>query len=115
MIGAHTNLCFFVTFTLDNIGSVIKDTATQFSYQAILNGFFAVDSFFFLSGLLVSYLTMREMSRRKERGAKLANIFPFVTYYLHRILRLTPAYAFVVLIVWQLLPSLGSMVRFYSL
>ena len=108
VIGAHTNLWFFVTFTLDNIGSVITDTATQFSYQVILNGFFAVDSFFFLSGLLVSYLTMREMSRRKERGAKLANIFPFVTYYLHRILRLTPAYAVVVLIVWQLLPSLGD-------
>ena len=108
VIGAHTNLWFFATFTLDNIGSVIKDTATQFSYQAILNGFFAVDSFFFLSGLLVSYLTMREMSRRKERGAKLANIFPFLTYYLHRILRLTPAYAVVVLIVWQLLPSLGD-------
>ena len=106
VISAHTVLFSFLS--LDNSYSSLKDITEEFLYQPILNGYSSVDSFFFLSGLLVSYLTMREMSRRKERGAKLANIFPFVTYYLHRILRLTPAYAVVVLIVWQLLPSLGD-------
>ena len=104
VIGGHTVYVSYLVF--DNSFSSLKDITEEFLYQPILNGYNSVDSFFFLSGLLVSYLTMREMSRRKERGAKLANIFPFVTYYLHRILRLTPAYAFVVLIVWQLLPSL---------
>ena len=108
VISAHTILWFYLTLALDNAFSSMKDITEEFLYQPILNGYFSVDSFFFLSGLLVSYLTMREMSRRKERGAKLVNIFPFLTYYLHRILRLTPAYAVVVLIVWQLLPSLGD-------
>jgi peptidoglycan/LPS O-acetylase OafA/YrhL len=108
VIGSHVNLWFFSSFMLDNLGEVIAHVATQFSYQGILNGFFSVDSFFFLSGLLVSYLTMREMSRRAAKGAKMAGVFPFVTYYLHRFLRLTPTYAVVLAIVSQLLPSLGN-------
>ena len=59
----------------------------------IINGFLSVDSFFFLSGVLVSYLTLREMKRRKGK-------FPLVPYYLHRILRLTPTYMFVLFFFW---------------
>jgi peptidoglycan/LPS O-acetylase OafA/YrhL len=108
VIGSHVNLWFLSSFMLDDLGEVLAHVTTQFSYQGILNGFFSVDSFFFLSGLLVSYLTMREMSRRAAKGAKMAGVFPFVTYYLHRFLRLTPTYAVVLAIVSQLLPSLGN-------
>ena len=60
----------------------------RFSSQPINSKAFAVDSFFLLSGTLVAYHTLREMEKRRGR-------FPVITYYLHRYLRLTMVYAFV--------------------
>ena len=73
----------------------VEDVLSRFTFQAIGNAFFSVDSFFFLSGLLVAYLSLREMKRKNGR-------FPFLTYYLHRYLRLTPTYAFVLFFTWLL-------------
>ena len=75
--------------------------ASRFSMQAITNGFFSVDSFFFLSGALVAYLTLREMKRKGGR-------FPVITYYLHRYLRLTMVYAFLLFFWWALTMYLGN-------
>ena len=75
--------------------------APRFSAQPIVNGFFSVDSFFFLSGTLVAYLTLREMERKK-------GWFPVITYYLHRYLRLTMVYAFLLFFWWTLTVYLGS-------
>ena len=83
------------------VGDVI---AKQFPFQAVVNAFFSVDSFFFLSGLLTSYLTLKEMSKRKGR-------FPVVVYYLHRYLRLTPTLAFVMFFWWSMSPHLFSTAR----
>ena len=80
---------------------LIKSVASRFTFQAIGNAFFSVDSFFFLSGLLVAYLTMRQMKRKNGR-------FPFLTYYLHRYLRLTPTYAFVLFFIWFLMMHLAD-------
>ena len=79
----------------------------RFTAQPILNGFFSVDTFFFLSGLLVSYLTLREMKRKKGR-------FPFLPYYLHRYLRLTPTYMFVMFFIWALSIYMGNGPTFQS-
>ena len=57
----------------------------RFSFQAIMNGTYSVDSFFFLSGLLVAYLALKEWS---EKGR-----FNWIYYFLHRYWRLTPMYA----------------------
>ena len=81
--------------------SDVKSVLSRFTFQAIGNAFFSVDSFFFLSGLLVAYLTMRHMKRKNGR-------FPIVTYYLHRYLRLTPTYAFVLFFSWLLMMHLGD-------
>ena len=83
-----------------NSAYIISTFPARFSAQAVLNGYFSVDSFFFLSGVLVSYLTFREMARKKGK-------FPFITYYLHRILRLTPTYMFVLFFYWFLTVHLG--------
>ena len=92
---------FWVLLTgVDNI-LILKSVASRFAFQAIANAFFSVDTFFFLSGLLVAYLSMREMKRKNGR-------FPFLMYYLHRYLRLTPTYAFVLFFIWFLLPYLGN-------
>ena len=79
----------------------IEGVLSRFTFQAIGNAFFSVDSFFFLSGLLVAYLTFREMKRKKGQ-------FPFLTYYLHRYLRLTPTYAFVLFFSWLLTMHLAD-------
>jgi len=84
--------------------NVIEATETvpkPFYFQPVDNSFLSVDSFFVMSGLLLSYLTIREMDRRKGK-------FPFSLFYVHRILRLSPAYYFVVFFVFKILPYMGS-------
>ena len=73
----------------------MKTLIQRFSFQPVENAFFAVDSFFFLSGVLVAYLSLRQMKKRKGR-------FPILHYYIHRYLRLTPTYAFVLFFAWFL-------------
>jgi peptidoglycan/LPS O-acetylase OafA/YrhL len=95
VILGHTYVWGIFQGHVDNALSVEKELIPRFSFQAILNGTFSVDSFFFLSGVLVAYLTLRQMKKRKGR-------FPFLHYYLHRYLRLTPTYAFVLFFAWFL-------------
>ena len=99
VILAHTHFLALET-GLDNITHLIS-TMSRFSFQPICNAFFAVDTFFVISGLLVTYLSMRQMERKKGR-------FPFLTYYLHRYLRLTPTYAFVMFFIWLLMMHLAD-------
>ena len=95
VILGHTYVFLLGYNDYKNPAYIISTLAARFSAQVVLNGYFSVDSFFFLSGVLVSYLTFREMARRNGQ-------FPFVTYYLHRILRLTPTYMFVLFFYWFL-------------
>ena len=95
VILAHTLYWAFLSGTIKNTNYVFSTVIKRFSFQVIMNGFFSVDSFFFLSGALVAYLTLREMEKRRGR-------FPFLTYYLHRYLRLTMVYAFLLFFWWAL-------------
>ena len=99
-------LCHTYVFTYGDQGfansyDLTSQFLPRFSAQPIINGFFSVDSFFFLSGLLVAYLTFRHMKRSNGR-------FPFVVYYVHRILRLTPTYMFVLFFYWFLTVHMGN-------
>ena len=107
VIVCHAYVWVFQFSGADNTLSLLQ-VLKRFSFQAISNGFFSVDSFFFLSGLLGAYLTLRQMKRRKGK-------FPFVMYYVHRYLRLTPVYAFVVFFYWFLLSQLGNGPTYYGL
>ena len=78
---------------LDNPLKLIE-VSSRFTFQPVGNSFLAVDSFFFLSAVLVAYLTFRQM---KKTGR-----FPWIHYYAHRYLRLTPVYAFVIFFAWFL-------------
>ena len=95
VILGHTYYFLLIFGGFKDFAVVTEHFMPRFTAQSILNGFFAVDSFFFISGFLVAYLTFREMNRRKGK-------FPFVTFYLHRILRLTPTYMFVLFFFWFL-------------
>ena len=88
---------------ISNLTYVLTHLPQRFSFQAIINAYFSVDSFFFLSGVLVSYLTLREMERRKGWLR-----FPVITYYIHRYLRLTMVYAFCLFFWWFLTVHLSD-------
>ncbi|XP_033763773.1 nose resistant to fluoxetine protein 6-like [Pecten maximus] len=84
---------FFFSGTLKRIVNVFpfaKHAQEHPTYMAVVNGALGVDSFFALSGLLVSYFFMNEMKRQKGR----INWFMF---YFHRFLRLTPTYMLVIM------------------
>ncbi len=55
--------------------------------EIIVNGWFSVDSFFFISGLLVAYLTFEELKKGR---------FNLILFYVLRYVRLTIPYAMVV-------------------
>ncbi|KAK6176000.1 hypothetical protein SNE40_014370 [Patella caerulea] len=63
----------------------------RFSFQGIMAAGFAVDTFFLLSGFLVSYLTLKDLRKRKITGG-----YMFM-YYFHRFWRLTPLYMIVLM------------------
>lgn len=72
----------FITMFSDNL----KETQTmmrRFFFAVINNGFFSVDNFFLLSGLLTSYKFIKELNKP---DAKFTFGFMF-KYYLHRIWR----------------------------
>ncbi|KAJ8021731.1 Nose resistant to fluoxetine protein 6 [Holothuria leucospilota] len=84
----------------DNTKYFLEDLINGYFFNATLFGTFAVDSFFVLSGLLVTYLTLKEL---KQKNGKL-NWFLF---YFHRIWRLTPSYMMAIGIWASLLIHMG--------
>ena len=97
----HTKDMFYISNAFTNPLYLFKYIEIRFSSQVINNRIFSVDSFFLLGGILVAYHNLREMEKRRGR-------FPVITYYLHRYLRLTMVYAFVLFFWWTLMEYLGS-------
>ncbi|XP_068152868.1 nose resistant to fluoxetine protein 6-like [Drosophila tropicalis] len=74
----------------------------EYAYSSfILQGTFTVDTFFFLSGLLVVLVTLRSMEKNKGK----LNI---PKMYLYRYIRLTPVLALAILMYMKILPLLGN-------
>ena len=105
-IAGHTLVWLISGNLLDNGLEFMRVQIPQVFAQLIVQGFFSVDSFFFISGLLVAYLTLQEMSFRAASGLKW-RVFPFVSYYVYRYFRLTLVYGLVLLFFIQMLPYLG--------
>ncbi|CAL1277769.1 unnamed protein product [Larinioides sclopetarius] len=73
----------------------------NWTFQIIMNGFFSVDSFFVLSGFLVAYVYFKQAPKRNGE-------IPWLYYYLHRYIRLTPVYMIVLAFFAAVGPFLGS-------
>jgi hypothetical protein len=95
VILGHCYYLFSVFLNIANLEEVAK-LPLLFTFQPIANAFFSVDSFFFLSGLLVVYLSLIQMEITSGQ-------FAWVKFYIHRFWRLTPTYAMALLIYWQLM------------
>ncbi|XP_012934636.1 nose resistant to fluoxetine protein 6 [Aplysia californica] len=89
-----------------NLLQVEETHVTRWTFQAIWNATFSVDSFFVMSGLLVTYLTLTEMSRSDGR-------VNWVLFYVHRYLRLTPVYM-ICLAIWAATAPYWSDGPFFS-
>ena len=86
---------------------LLPQDAYGFGMQTFTNATVSVDTFFVLSGLLVSYLSLRELERNKGK-------FNVALYYLHRYLRLTPVYALILCYVATLLVYSGTGPNWYT-
>lgn len=74
---------------------------TDILSQGLANGTFTVDTFFFISGVLVVYVTLKAM----VSGGGKVNWF---TFYTHRYWRMTPLMMIVVAVCATLLPYFGD-------
>ena len=84
-----------------NTNEAIETVPKHFLFQPVDNFSFSVDTFFVLSGLLLSYLSIKEMERHQGK-------FPFLSFYVHRLVRLSPAYYLSVFLYFKMLPHVGS-------
>ncbi|KAI1290318.1 Nose resistant to fluoxetine protein 6 [Halotydeus destructor] len=92
IIMGHTYM--FPIMMIENLVDTFKDI-DNLAFYTVTNGSFAVDSFFMLSGFLLSYLFFLECKR--TNGDSIKTIKFWLKYVFHRIWRLTPVYA---LILW---------------
>ncbi|KAK3105107.1 hypothetical protein FSP39_017376 [Pinctada imbricata] len=76
-----------MTYAVSNLLEVTT-IVKRISFQAILASSFAVDTFFFLSGLLMTFVTLRRIALNDGK-------MKWYLFIIHRILRLTPVYAVV--------------------
>ena len=104
VILGHSYLFALPTFT--NLMSIFTDVAPRFSFQPVSNGYYSVDSFFVLSGLLVMYLSLRELSRTRKTSR--GYILFLIKFYAHRVLRITPTLFVVLVFFWQLMPLISD-------
>ena len=96
----------FGLFEMTNTLYLFQEVALRFSFQPVLNGYFSVDSFFVLSGILVMYLSLRELCRTKKTAKGYALFL--LKFYVHRVLRITPTLFVVLVSYWQLTPLLSD-------
>ncbi|XP_043653156.1 nose resistant to fluoxetine protein 6-like [Drosophila teissieri] len=87
-----------------NLFHVISWEETPYA-SFILHGFYAVDSFFVLGGLLVALIPLRLMDRTKGK----LNV-PMM--YLHRFIRIVPLLAMAIVMYLKLMPLLANGPRF---
>ncbi|WAR14881.1 NRF6-like protein [Mya arenaria] len=91
------------TFTTDNLLD-FAPIYERFTFQAVIGGGFAVDTFFVLSAFLVTWLQLKDIAKRTKK----CSIGHFIMYYFHRFWRLTPLYMLVLMAFACLYQYLGS-------
>ncbi|RUS88830.1 hypothetical protein EGW08_003375 [Elysia chlorotica] len=95
--------CFISGVQLtDHLQGYLEEAYKRWTFQAIMNALVSVDTFFALSGLLVTYLVMKELSKKPPSGTF------FFNFYFHRFWRLTPPYMLVMMVNITLLHYMGD-------
>uniref|UniRef100_A0A0N5CFN8 NRF domain-containing protein n=1 Tax=Strongyloides papillosus TaxID=174720 RepID=A0A0N5CFN8_STREA len=85
----------------------------DYSKQFLANAYFSVDSFFFMSGLLLSFMFFKQLKRNRRQTL---SIKTFLMMYVHRIIRLSPSYYMTVaFFTWVFLPTFLNNMPLYIL
>ncbi|XP_023708555.1 nose resistant to fluoxetine protein 6 [Cryptotermes secundus] len=98
VIAGHT--CMF-SFPVSDNKAFRQLVEKDFLFQSISNGAFSVDTFFFISGVMASYLFFKKSAKMQNKGEECAgammrtNSLRFIGVFSYRYLRLTPPYLFV--------------------
>uniref|UniRef100_A0A1I7SSF4 NRF domain-containing protein n=1 Tax=Bursaphelenchus xylophilus TaxID=6326 RepID=A0A1I7SSF4_BURXY len=95
IIFGHTYYYICTSLTTDNLLQTLKEFPKQFYNQLVVQAPLAVDSFFFLSGLLTSYIFIGKIRRGQVRIDLWTTWF---AYYIRRYIRLTPVYVMIMLL-----------------
>lgn len=82
----------------------IQDFLQPLWFQIVPGTYFAVDTFFFISAFLGSYL----LAKKFEKTTSLSNLLSIPKIYLHRYLRLMPTVFFVMMLAMTFYQYLGS-------
>ena len=102
VIVGHTGL--FLLLHSANAAQFVRNYAKEFQAQVVLNASLSVDTFFFISGFLVSYVWS---SQARRNPGIVCNPWKWLLFYLHRFVRLIPAYAFTLGFTMYLLPHIS--------
>ena len=81
----------------------IYDKMKEWRYAFVYGAEFSVDSFFYMSGLLMAYLFLSALQTKQTMTAR-----EMLMLYSHRLYRIVPAYAFILFLLWTGLRYLGS-------
>ncbi|XP_072044229.1 nose resistant to fluoxetine protein 6-like [Amphiura filiformis] len=97
---------FGFTAGIENPSAVVNIFPSYF-FQAVGNAYSSVDTFFFMSGFLLCYLTFTRMAKSDGKMS-------WFLFYFHRIWRITPLYAFVILFMIYHHPYFGDGPKWYQ-
>ncbi|XP_076436138.1 O-acyltransferase like protein-like [Babylonia areolata] len=98
----HSHTHYFATeVPTANLKEAWESSRTRFLFQPVLNSFLAADTFFFISGLLVCFLSLREMTIDRT-GIHL------LRFYARRLWRVVAVYMVVMAVVMHVLPYVGE-------
>ncbi|KAL6045276.1 NRF domain-containing protein [Balamuthia mandrillaris] len=101
IILGHTVVWPLLTSGFDNLLYIFHTLQNDWTWQLLLAGPFAVDTFFFVSGFLLGFLCLAELRKNNNR-------MNWALFYFHRVWRLSPVYFFLLFVYWKLLPFLGD-------
>ncbi|XP_076360322.1 O-acyltransferase like protein-like [Tachypleus tridentatus] len=92
----------FYLLSYNQMGALTKvlDLGKDLAFQLVIQTTFAVDTFFFISGLLVTHRTLRKLGENQDH----LNLLKF---YIHRYWRLTPAFILISALI-IIAPNFGS-------
>ena len=102
IILGHVCVLIIKKAVITNYNTII-DKIESFEYTFVFTLYYTVNTFFWISGLLMSFLLLISIEKQKKMTLK-----DFFMIYVHRYLRLTPLAMFILFFLWTLTEYLGN-------
>nr|CRZ23040.1 BMA-NRF-6 [Brugia malayi] len=98
IILGHSYYYIISSLTVDNLLPAMIAFPQKIFNLIIVQAPLAVDSFFYLSGMLTSYLFMRKFEAEAAKGRSIYSLDMWSLFYIHRYIRLTPIYLMIMVL-----------------